>query len=240
MQNYKVPMISQIEEMVSDIPGWTPIDQLYTLFLLSYSIDSSIKGNIIEIGSWCGRSSVVLGTAVKLSNVGKMICVDLFPDKSDWYENLDGTYSFKVKIGDKVYGGYESQTAWTEPFKNSILPVYEKNESLISIFNDSIKRNKLNDIIIPYKGDSSILSNKLNKDFKCKFAFIDGDHSYEAVVKDIYNVEKYLIPGAWVCFDDAFSSYEGVNEAIQEKIINSGLYENCQQLTRKLFAARRI
>ena len=59
MQNFKIPMITQIEEMVSNIPWWTPIDQLYTLFLLSYSIDSSIRGNIIEIGSWCRYLSFV-------------------------------------------------------------------------------------------------------------------------------------------------------------------------------------
>jgi hypothetical protein len=48
-----------------------------------------------------------------------------------------------------------------------------------------------------------------------------------------------LLPGGWICFDDAFSHYDGVNRAIQDKVINSGRYELCQQMTRKLFVARR-
>jgi hypothetical protein len=51
-------------------------------------------------------------------------------------------------------------------------------------------------------------------------------------------VERFLLPGGWICFDDAFSSYAGVDQAITELVINSGNYQQCQQLTRKLFVAR--
>ena len=63
--------------------------------------------------------------------------------------------------------------------------------------------------------------------------------SYAAVAKDIEIVERYLLPGGWICFDDAFSSYDGVNEAIQKNIIDSGRYQCCQQITRKCFIAQR-
>lgn len=72
-----------------------------------------------------------------------------------------------------------------------------------------------------------------------RLAFIDGDHSYEAVCADIRNVERVLVPGGWICFDDAFTVYDGVNRAIDDLIINSGDYELCQQMTRKFFVARR-
>jgi hypothetical protein len=58
------------------------------------------------------------------------------------------------------------------------------------------------------------------------------------VAKDIAMVERFLLPGGWICFDDAFSSYAGVDQAITELVINSGHYQQCQQLTRKLFVAR--
>lgn len=47
------PMITQIENLVKDVPGWTPIDQLYTLFLLAMVTGNS-EGDIVEVGSWCG------------------------------------------------------------------------------------------------------------------------------------------------------------------------------------------
>lgn len=50
--------------------------------------------------------------------------------------------------------------------------------------------------------------------FKCKLAFIDADHSYDAVSADMQHVDEHLV--GWVWFDDAFSGYEGVSRAIQD------------------------
>ncbi|HEY8133602.1 MAG TPA: class I SAM-dependent methyltransferase, partial [Thermoanaerobaculia bacterium] len=74
---------------------------------------------------------------------------------------------------------------------------------------------------------------------RIRFAFIDGDHSYDAVCRDIDAVHRFLAPGGWIAFDDAFSSYDGVSRAIEDRIINSGKYDYAQQLTRKCFVARR-
>jgi len=59
------------------------------------------------------------------------------------------------------------------------------------------------------------------------------------VCEDIERIERFLVPGGWISFDDAFSHYDGVNRAITDRIINSPTYELCQQMTRKLFVARR-
>jgi predicted O-methyltransferase YrrM len=69
------PISTQIEEAVKDIPGWSPPDQLMALFTLAYS-SSHLPGDILELGSWCGRSAVALGLAVKLTRKGKVHCVD--------------------------------------------------------------------------------------------------------------------------------------------------------------------
>jgi cephalosporin hydroxylase len=71
-------------------------------------------------------------------------------------------------------------------------------------------------------------------------AFIDGDHAYDEVVKDIKGLEPFLVPGAWVCFDDAFTVYEGVDKAINEYILNNNNYKLGHQVTRKLFVAQYI
>jgi predicted O-methyltransferase YrrM len=238
MDQNKQPIMNQIEELVSNIPGWSPIDQLYSIFLLVYA-NSHIEGNIIEIGSWCGRSSAVLGIAAQMTEIKKIICIDLFPNKNDWIQNPDGTYSLIVKFNNSECAAYTEQTVWKEPFENAILPVYEKNESLFILFSENMSRLGLEDIITPLRGNSSVLEHNLDDSFKCKFAFIDGDHGYEAVCKDIQNVERYLVPGAWICFDDAFSSYEGVSRAIQDMIINNPEYVFGQQMTRKFFVARK-
>jgi len=113
MQGITVPTINQIEEMVKDVPGWSPIDQLYTLFNLAY-FTSDLVGDIVEIGSWGGRSASVLGLSARLIGRTVVHCIDLFPEKSDWKENKDGSFSMEVRIGDAVYGGYKDQTVWKE------------------------------------------------------------------------------------------------------------------------------
>ena len=231
------PIASQIEQAVQNIPGWSPIDQLLSLFTLAYT-SADIAGDILELGSWCGRSAVVLGMAARLTGNTKVHCVDLFPEKKDWFKNPDGTYSFAVNIDGRVVGAYGEQTVWAEPYERDIAPVYERYSGTWEAFNASVAGNDLSKQIIPIKGDLQSFASNAASDCKLRMAFIDGDHSYEAVAKDIEIIERFLVPGGWICFDDAFSSYAGVNEAIEKHIINGGKYCQHQQMTRKFFVAR--
>ena len=52
-------------------------------------------------------------------------------------------------------------------------------------------------------------------------------------------ISARLVPGGWLCFDDAFSTYEGVDRAIRDLVIGKPEFDFSQQLTRKLFVARR-
>jgi len=232
------PVATLIEDAAKDIPGWSPQDQLLSLFTLAFS-SANLEGDILELGSWCGRSALALGLAVKLSGKGKVHCVDLFPEKNDWYQNADGTYSFSVTIDGKEYGAYGDQTVWAEPFLRDIAPMYERFSGTLEAFNIAMVANGLTECVIPYRANLEKFINLAPKELALRLAFIDGDHSYKAIAKDIEIVERFLLPGGWICFDDAFSSYEGVNEAIQKHIIGSGCYQNCQQLTRKFFVAQR-
>lgn len=238
MNRTRTPIINQLEEVLKDIPGWSPIDQLYTLFNIAY-LTSDLEGDIVEIGSWCGRSAFALGMAARMIGNTKVYCIDLFPEKDDWRQNNDGSYSFKVTIDGITYGGYQDQTVWQEPFEKNIAPLYEKFNSIYDIFAETISKNHLQDMVIPYRGNSTMFVRSVTKSFKCKLVFLDGDHSYEVVCRDIQNMEDFLIEGGWICFDDAFSHYDGVNQAIEDLIINNPAYELCQQMTRKFFVARK-
>lgn len=239
MNNTTKPVASQIEEAVKDIPGWSPLDQLLSLFTLAFS-SAHLQGDVLELGSWCGRSAIALGLAARLTGGAKVHCVDLFPEKDDWYKNADGTYSLVLTLDGKTYGAYRDQTVWEEPFLRDIAPMYQRWNGTLDAFNFFVKRSELSDIVTPYRGDLDAFAGKKSADFRLRLAFIDGDHSFEAVCNDIETVERFLVPGGWICFDDAFSSYEGVDRAIQVKILDSGNYRSCQQLTRKFFVAQRI
>jgi len=232
------PLTSQLEEIVSEIPGWTPIDQLVALFNFVVSSGLHSSGDILELGSWCGRSSVVLGIASRSIGTSNVHCVDLFPEKADWYENEDGTHSFKVIIGGRERVGCNEQTVWKEPFMKDVMPVYNRWPGTLEAFNYHIQEAGLENIVMPFRGEMRDFFKHFNQKVKIRLAFLDGDHSYKAVCDDIRYAEELLVPGGWLCFDDAFSVYDGVNKAIEEKIISSGNYDYYQQITRKLFVAR--
>ena len=231
------PVVTQIEDMVREVPGWSPHDQLVALFSLAYFSD--VPGDIIELGSWCGRSAIALGLAAKLTGGSIVHAIDLFPERGDWRRNPDGTYSFAVTIGGATIRAYEEPAVWAEPYERDIAPLYEKHGGVLEVFREAIARNGLQHVVRPFKGDMAMFARAAPQGMRCKLAFIDGDHSYEAVCHDIDVVERFLSPGGWICFDDAFSYYDGVNQAITDRIVNSGRYDHCQQVTRKFFVARR-
>lgn len=238
MEALTTPAYDQVENLVKDIPGWSPIDQLYTLYsILRFTPD--LEGDVVEVGSWCGRSAVVLGLAARSLDNVKVHCVDLFPAKEDWTQNEDGSYSFDVRIDGKRLEGYQDQTVWKEPFERDIAPLYQTHESIFEVFAESVTKSGMEDIIIPHKGDSGTFIDSRDSNFSCRMAFLDGDHSYEAVCNDIDRIGRLLVPGGFLCFDDAFSHYSGVNQAIMELVIDSDEYDSCQQMTRKCFVARK-
>jgi len=94
-------------------------------------------------------------------------------------------------------------------------------------------------VVRAHRGDLASFLDKSGSDLKCRLAFLDGNHGYKAVCDDIRNIDSHLVQGGWICFDDAFTCYEGVDRAISELIIANPSYECCQQMTRKLFVARK-
>jgi predicted O-methyltransferase YrrM len=233
-----LPLISRLEEMVAPIPGWSPLDQLYTLHVLGLST-AHLPGDFLEIGSWCGRSGIVLGTAAKMIGNTKIHCVDLFPRRSDWKPYPDGSYYFEVELDGKVYRAHQEQTVWASAFDTQVATIYQEHGNPQACFEKNIERFGLQDFIHIHRGNAVTFEAGLPKGFQCKLAFIDGDHGYDAVCQDINMVKNHLVEGGWICFDDAFSSYEWVDRAIRDLITGDPSFELCQQMTRKLFVARK-
>jgi hypothetical protein len=232
-------VIEQLERVVKDVHGWSPLDQLFALFTLAFST-RHLRGDLVEIGSWCGQSTIALGLAAKLLGDARLHAIDLFPEKGDWYQNPDGSYSMRVTIDGVTYASYDEQTVWAEPFRRDIAPLYAEHNSIWDILNANIRAHDLIGTVIAHRGTSSVLGSILGNGGKIRLAFIDGHHSYSAVSADIRNVEAHLVEGSWICFDDAFTTYEGVNAAINDLVIASPRYALGQQLTRKLFVAQRV
>src|SRR5438105_2088455 len=150
------PIIAELESLVADVPGWSPIDQLYSLFLLGY-LSADVKGDLLEIGAWCGRSSVALGLAAKLSGNTRVYSVDLFPTKDDWHENEDGSYSLRVKLEGSTVAAYDGHRLWREPYLKSVKPLFEHHNGILDIFRETMEKSGLASIVNPLRGTSEQL-----------------------------------------------------------------------------------
>jgi predicted O-methyltransferase YrrM len=227
----KTPITSFIDEVIAKVPGWTPPDQLLCLFNLVCA-SSHIPGDILEIGSWCGRSTVVMAQALQVCGNGRIQSIDLFPARDDWRQNKDGSWSFRTNNTD----AYTVQTVWDEPFQNDIAPLYKQHESILDIFLSSLRFFNLEHLVDYHKGNwESFAPDAVHRLFR--LAFLDADHSVEAVTNDIVFALRHMPNGGWLCFDDAFSSYDGVNQAIEQRVWTNARVSFAHQLCRKFHIA---
>jgi hypothetical protein len=231
------PLVSEIEQLVDGVHGWSPVDQLFALSMLAHTT-SDLSGDIVEVGSWFGRSAVVLGAAARDTH-GVVHCIDPFPDSSDWSQNADGSYSFEMELDGRRVAGYQQQTVWQAPFESQMASVYAKSPSVFEGFLANVKGRGLDKFVKPHRGTASTFVEQMPASFKARLVFLDGDHGYDAVCHDIALLTPMIVPGGWICFDDAFSTYDGVNQAITELVIENPMFDIKRQVTRKCFAARR-
>ena len=146
--NLKLPLnINKVKGFLDPKEG----DALY-----SYAKQYSISGSCLEIGSYCGKSAVYLGMAVK-ENGQKLYSIDHHKGSE---EQQPGEEYFDPDLKSKDGDGID-----TLPF-----------------FLDTIEKSKLQSFVIPIVSTSEEAYEDLDINFD--MIFIDGGHSEEAAQKD--------------------------------------------------------
>ncbi len=88
---------------------------------------------------------------------------------------------------------------------NCIDPLHLEKTDRSIIEKNIEKYNKHNykiNIMQNFSTDKNLLKKLDETNFKTDILFIDGDHSYEGVMNDFNNFEKYVNSGGWIIFDD--------------------------------------
>lgn len=80
----------QFQSQISTIPGM--ITDLQGSLLYNLSAFGQIKGDIVEIGSWLGKSTIYLGTGCKTSRNGVVHAVDTFKG------NIGKTFMYQAPL----------------------------------------------------------------------------------------------------------------------------------------------
>jgi len=184
------------------------LDEREANYLYKLALEAGKNGPCLEIGSYCGKSSVYLGMACKANS----------------------TVLFSIDH----HSGSEEQQPGEEYFDLDLLDKETGKIDTLKHFRKTITDFDLEDTVIPVVGHSEIVGRVWETPLS--LIFIDGSHAYESVLSD-YNIwAKNLILGGYLLFHDIFSDPAKGGQApylVYKKAVASELYEEmpmCESL----------
>ena len=196
-------MIPDLPEGMDQIKGFLADDEAQALY--GYAQQASELGPVLEIGSYCGKSTIYLGLACRAAN---------------------GT----VFALDHHRGSEEHQQG--EFFHDPDL--YDGSEGLMDTFREfrrNIRRADLDDVVVPVVAGSEAAARHWQTPLG--MVFIDGGHSMEAALTDYRCWEPHLMRGGILAIHDIFEDpYEGGQApfVIYRMACASGLFESVERV----------
>lgn len=179
------------------IKGYLTEDEGRALFDLA--LESASFGPCLEIGSFCGKSTLYLGAACKIK----------------------GVTLFTI---DHHRGSEEQQPG--QPYFDPEL--YDERTGLIDSFpvlRETLRNAGLEDTVVPMVTRSEVAAR--NWRTPLSLVFIDGGHSYETAWADYHSWSKHLVSGGYLIFHDIYPDPAKGGQApyeVYKKALGSGLY----------------
>jgi len=170
-------------------------------------------GAMVEIGAYLGLSTNILAyLAIKYRRDNQFFTCD------PWvFENTD-----------KAVGGYFD--ASSAGFRNYVMEVFRKNAALFSPGREPFAVEapswKFFELWEHDAEVSDVFGRTVRLGGPISFAYVDGAHSYNVARADFIAVDKHLLPGGFILFDDSAEGW-GFPEVtrVAEEVSCSGSYE---------------
>jgi len=195
-------MIPDLPANIDQIKGFLAADEALTLY--EQALQASAEGPVLEIGSYCGKSTIYLGLACKRNNS-------------------------TVFALDHHRGSEEHQQG--EFFHDPEL--YDDGEGVMDSFREfrrNIHRAGLDDVVIPVVAGSEMAARHWQTPLA--MVFIDGGHSLDAALTDYRCWMPHLMRGGVLAIHDLFADAHAGGQApyaVYRMAQASGLFENLGQ-----------
>lgn len=184
-------------KQIESIKGFLDAEEGDRLF--SIALDASRWGPCLEIGGYCGRSTLFLGTACK-QNHQILFSIDHHRGSE---EQQPGEQYFDPDL-------YDPQNCLVDTFKE---------------FRKTLEMARLEDTVVPMVCRSDIAGRCWTTPLS--LVFIDGGHSYTAVYTDYSTWAGHIMPDGYLLIHDIFKDPGKGGQSpyyIYKLAINSGLF----------------
>jgi len=182
--------------------------------LMQAALDISHLGPVMEIGSYCGKSTVYLGAACKAR----------------------GALLFAL---DHHRGSEENQPGW-EHHDPDTWDTRASAMDTMPFFRDTLRRAQLEDTVVAIVTKSRLAARHWN--MSLSMLFIDGGHALDMALADYRGFSPHVMQGGILAIHDIFPNPEDGGQApyeIYKLALASGLFEELA-MVKSLGLLRRI
>lgn len=196
-------MIPDLPANIDDIKGFLAQDEAQALY--DYALESSTRGAVLEIGSYCGKSTIYLGLACRQNN-GTVYALDHHRGSE---EHQQGEFFHDPELFDNNVGQFDT----------------------FGEFRRNIAGAGLNDVVVPVVAGSEAAARHWQTPLA--MVFIDGGHSLEAALTDYRCWTAHLARGGILAIHDLFEDAHAGGQApyaVYRMAQASGLFEDLGQV----------
>lgn len=207
---------ADIRKRALAVKGFMPADEGDALYLAAIEAAQRVPHfPMVEVGSYCGRSTVWLGEAAR--QVGATL--------------------FAV---DHHFGSEENQPGW-EWHDTSLVDPRTGRMDTLPFFRQTIIDANLSDVVVTMVGNSAVIAHHWSTPLS--FLFIDGGHGVEPATLDYKGWTPHVALGGTLAIHDVFPDPKDGGRPPYENIylpaLRSGLFEE-ESVTGSLRVLRRV
>jgi predicted O-methyltransferase YrrM len=161
-------------ELISATKGF--LDEDEGRWLYEIALEASRRGPCLEIGSYCGKSTVYIGAACKTRN-GILFSVD-------------------------HHRGSEEQQPGQQYFDPALFDPQSGRIDTFREFRKTLEKTGLEETVVPMVCRSDVAARRWTTPLS--MVFIDGGHSKEATLSDYECWARHIVPGGYLLIHDIF------------------------------------
>ena len=174
-------MSDRAEELLAlarDAKGFMPDDEGEALYrtALRAGTEGPVAGTFVEIGAWCGKSTIYLGAAAEAT----------------------GAVLFSV---DHHHGSEENQPGW-EHHDRSVVDARTGRIDTLPFWRAAVDGAALGDCVVGVVGPSGVVASRWTAPLD--LCFIDGGHGAEPAWVDFRGWAPLVAVGGWLAIHDVF------------------------------------